>query len=61
MPDVFDYSEMPIGLGMAFAENIDAMRHFTSMPRPEQQTFIENAHNIKSRDEMHAYVKSLVP
>ncbi len=61
MPDLFDPSEMPIGLGMAFAENVDAMNRFSAMSRPDQQAVVAKAHNIKSREEMHAYVRSLVP
>lgn len=61
MRDLFDPSEMPIGLGMAFAENVDAMRRFSAMSRPDQQAVVTKAHDIKSRDEMHAYVRSLLP
>lgn len=61
MPDLFDPSEMPIGLGMAFAENVDAMNRFSAMSMPDQQAVVAKAHNIKSREEMHAYVRSLVP
>ena len=61
MRDLFDSSEMPIGLGMAFAENVDAMRRFSAMSKPDQQAVVAKAHDIKSRDEMHAYVRSLLP
>jgi len=60
MRNLFDPNEMPIGLGMAFAENVEAMRRFAAMPRPEQQAVVAHVHDIKSREEMSAYVQSLV-
>ncbi len=60
MQDRPDFSEMPIGLGMAFAENIPAMRRFTAMSEAEQQSVLAKAHTIKSRVGMHEYVQSLV-
>ena len=60
MNSIFDRSEMPIGLSMAFAENVGAMRRFSAMPVSEQKAVIAKAHTIKTRDEMSAYVQSLV-
>jgi hypothetical protein len=59
MPNLLSPSEMPIGLGMAFAENADAMHRYANMSDAERQAVIDRAHNIKSREEMHAYVRSL--
>ncbi len=61
MPGGINRSDMPIGLGMAFAENVDAMRHFSAMPDSEQKAVVDGARDVKSRDEMRAYVRSLVP
>jgi hypothetical protein len=60
MQDFFDPSDMPFGLGVALTENPDASRHFCSLPKPEQQAIVTSAHAIKSKEEMSAYVRSLV-
>ena len=52
-------SDIPLGLGMALAQNTEALKAFGAMTVPQQQDFIENAHNIRSSAEMRAYVKTL--
>lgn len=51
---------IPMGLGMALAQNNKAMQHFASLPAQEQQTIIENTHNIRSKQEMQSFVNSLI-
>lgn len=51
--------DMPIGLGMALAQNISAMERFAALPREEQRRIIAGTHSIGSREEMQAYVGSL--
>jgi len=50
---------MPIGLGMALAQNMPAMERFALLPKEEQQRIIAATHGIGSREEMQAYVGSL--
>lgn len=52
-------ADLPMGLGMALAKNIDAMNKFISMSADEQQQIINNTHNIGSKKEMQSYVNSL--
>lgn len=51
--------DVPLGLGMAFAQNTTAMHYFTSLSNEGQQQIISQAHNIKSKQEMTAFVDSL--
>ena len=53
-------SDIPLGLGMALAQNTEAFKAFGALTIPQQQDFIENAHSIRSSAEMRAYVKSLI-
>lgn len=51
---------MPMGLGMALAQNVNAMQRFASLPREAQQRIIDHTHSIQSKEEMQAYVQSLL-
>lgn len=52
--------EIPVGLGMALANNPAAMNHFMSMSDEEQRQFVEGTHQIRSKTEMQYYVNSLM-
>ncbi len=52
-------TELPLGLGMALAQNPKAMIYFASLPESGQKAIIEHTHQINSRREMHQYVASL--
>ena len=52
--------EMPIGFAMALSMNPDAMQRFATLSREQKQEIIAGTHTVKSRDEMHRYVASLV-
>lgn len=60
MRKLSDPSEMPIGLTMAFAENTDAMRRFAAMSEADQRGVLARARSVQSKEEMQAYVQSLV-
>ena len=51
--------DIPLGLGMAFAQNVTAMEYFTSLPKDQQQAIIDQAHQVTSKKEMKAFVSSL--
>lgn len=53
--------EIPMGLGMALAQNLHAMNSFSQLPAEEQQQIIAHTHEIRSRKEMQAYVEQLFP
>ena len=52
--------EMPVGFAMALAMNPDAMQKFGALSEEQKQAVIAGTHSVKSRDEMHRYVNSLV-
>ena len=52
-------SDLPMGLGMALAQNVTAMQYFSNMSPEEQRKIIDHTHAIKSKSEMHAYVSQL--
>lgn len=51
--------EMPQGLGMALAQNIDAMNYFSSLPSEKQHRIIDATHSIQSKKEMEIFVDGL--
>ncbi len=51
--------EMPIGLGMALAQNPEAMKKFATMSPAQQQEIIAGTHDIRSKQEMHQYVSHI--
>lgn len=52
-------SELPLGFGMALAQNEAAMQKFASMSESEKQAVLQQAHNVRSKEEMHLLVFSL--
>ena len=59
MESLLSSNEIPIGLGMALAENVEAMEYFSSLSTEEKNRIIEHTHQIKSKREMHEYVNSM--
>ena len=53
-------SDVPMGLGMALAQNVEAMQAFSAMEPAKQRAIIDRTHTIGSKKEMQAYVRSLV-
>ncbi len=48
-----------MGFGMALAQNIKAMEHFSRLTDSEKQAIINGTHNISSKSEMQQYVDRL--
>lgn len=53
-------SEMPVGFAMALAMNPEAMEKFATLGEEQKRAIIEGTHSVKSRDEMHRYVESII-
>ena len=51
--------EMPIGFGMALAQNPEAMQKFALLSEEEKKQLIDGTHAVNSRDEMHRYVQQI--
>lgn len=58
--NLVDGPEMPLGLGMALAQNLEAMNRFAQMTSAQQQAVIARTHSINSKEEMRALVDSLL-
>lgn len=54
-----DKGEVPLGLGMALAQNLEAMEHFTALSHDNQQAFIASASAVHSKEEMRRLVEGL--
>ncbi|MCL1965284.1 MAG: hypothetical protein FWF69_09570 [Firmicutes bacterium] len=52
-------AEMPMGLGMALAQNLDAFTKFASLSMEQKRAVIERTHGIGSKEEMQAFVDSM--
>lgn len=57
----YEYTgDLPLGLGMALAHNIPAMKVFSGLSEDEKHIYIERAKCVTSRNEMNALVKTLL-
>lgn len=52
--------ELPLGFGMALAQHPEAMQRFAALSEAEQQAIIDGTHQVRSREEMQAYVERLM-
>lgn len=55
-----DFYKVPIGFGMALAQNEAAMLRYAHLSEQEKQSILNQAHNVHSEREMHDLVASLV-
>ena len=55
-----DYSNMPLGLGLAITSNRAAMDRFVDMSDDEKSEFIERGRGVMSQSELDGLVNSLV-
>lgn len=54
-----DGQGIPLGFGMALAQNSEAMNYFASLNEQSKQDVINNCHGVQSKSEMRQYVSSL--
>ena len=52
--------EMPLGLGMALAQDVNAMDYFASLPDQKQQEIISRTHSIQSKQERRELVRDMM-
>lgn len=50
---------IPIGLGMALAQNQDAMTYYSSLEDEKKKEIIEHTHQIRSKNEMQDFVSHI--
>ena len=58
--DRMDSLELPLGFGMALAQNEQAMQAFEAMTDTQKRAVIEKTHNVSSRKQMQQLVSGLV-
>lgn len=51
--------DLPMGFGMALAQNEQAMKKFEALTEEEKQAVVQKTHTVSSKREMHSLVKSL--
>lgn len=54
-----DFYKVPIGFGMALAQNTAAMNHYAHLGEAEKQEILNKAHNVRSEMEMYTLVADL--
>lgn len=52
---------VPIGFGMALAQNLNAMKRYSAMSEAEKEEVLNRARDAKSRNEMESLINSLSP
>lgn len=50
---------VPMGFGMALAQNTRAMQHFSSLSKDKQKAVIDKTKSISSKKEMQAFVDNI--
>lgn len=51
--------DLPLGFGMALAQQPEAMRRFSNMSEAQQSQVLSEIHGIKSKEEMQSFVAKL--
>jgi uncharacterized protein YdeI (YjbR/CyaY-like superfamily) len=59
MNNEFNKSDLPLGLGMALAQNSNAMTKFANLPDNRKREIIEQTHSLNSKQEMKEFVNRL--
>ena len=54
-----DFYKVPIGFGMALAQNTAAMNRYAHLSRQQKQNILNKAHNARSEKEMHQIVNEI--
>ena len=56
---IMDFYKVPIGFGMALAQNTAAMNRYAHLTESQKQDILNKAHNVRSEREMYSLVASL--
>lgn len=54
-----EFSELPVGFGMALNQNTAAMIRFAQLPAQKKQALLNRAASIETKTEMYALVAEL--
>lgn len=58
--NILNNDEIPIGLGMALAKNINAMQAFASLDDVSRNNVIQRSHSANSKQDMESIVNDLL-
>ncbi len=56
---MIDNQELPIGFTMELAQHSDILNRFAKLPETEQNSIVDGARSISSRNEMRNYVENM--
>ncbi len=56
---MIDNQELPIGFTMELAQHSDSLNKFAGLPKAEQNSIVNGARSVESRDEMRNYVENM--
>lgn len=56
---MIDNQELPIGFTMELAQHSDILNRFAQLPKAEQDSIVNGAREISSRNEMRNYVENM--
>ena len=56
---MIDNTELPIGFTMELAMHSDILTQFAKLPKSNQDSIVDGARQVKSKDEMRSYVENL--
>ncbi len=54
-----DFYKVPIGFGMALAQNTAAMNYYAHLDEAKKREVLNKAHNVRSEMEMYTLVANL--
>lgn len=54
-----DFYKVPLGFGMALAQNEAAMVRYAHLSEPKKQDILNKAHHVRSKKDMYDLVASL--
>ena len=55
-----DFSQVPLGFGMALTRNFNAMNAYSAMTDDQKKAILARAHNARSEKEMKEIIDSLI-
>ena len=56
---LMDFYQVPVGFGLALSANTAAMNRYAQLDEQQKQDILDEAHNVRSEEEMYALVATL--
>lgn len=56
---MIDNQELPIGFTMELAQHSDTLNRFAQLSKAEQESIVNGAREVKTRNEMRNYVETM--